>query len=602
MSVPGATSGTPALSVVMPCYRLGDRAGRNALEVAAFLEGAGIDAEVVPVDDGSGDSTAPSLEAAAAGNPRVHPVILKENSGKGQALREGAAAAKAPLVMLLDGDLDISPSFIPRFLDTMRKTGADIVIGSKRHPESIVDYPWHRRLASRIYFALVRVLVGVKATDTQTGMKLFRAEVLREAMSRMLVKTFAFDLELLAIANERGAKIAEAPVELRFQGHFGCLSPRTVREMLHDTLAVFYRLRVLGYYRKCEVPPPQAEPPLVSIVIACPSSSPNLLQALECISRQTHPFFETIVLPDAETTPPESLTAAAQAARARWIPTGKVRPAEKRNMGIAAANGSVVAFLDDDAYPATDWLKRAVAYFSIPSVGAVGGPGVTPSDDSFLARAGGRVYANPLVSGNYRYRYVAGLVRKDVDDFPSCNLFVRADLLREIGGYRTDFWPGEDTLLCEDIVYRGSKRIVYDPWTIVYHHRRALFAPHLRQLTRYALHRGYFAKRHPLTSLKLSYFVPSLLLGYSVALCAAMPFVPVPARWMLAAPMAAYLALAAILSFSPNPAMWLLTTLGVVSSHFGYGARFLQGLFARRMPCEFIGSDHAGGKNKRKQA
>ncbi|MBQ5511265.1 MAG: hypothetical protein IIT94_09040, partial [Prevotella sp.] len=69
---------------------------------------------------------------------------------------------------------------------------------------------------------------------------------------------------------------------------------------------------------------------------------------------------------------------------------------------------------------------------------------------------------------------------------------------------------GEDTLLCEDIVYGQGKRLVYDPWAIVYHHRRRLFGPHLRQLGRYAFHRGYFVKKSPKTSFKLSYFVPSL--------------------------------------------------------------------------------------------
>ena len=101
-------------------------------------------------------------------------------------------------------------------------------------------------------------------------------------------------------------------------------------------------------------------------------------------------------------------------------------------------------------------------------------------------------------------------MRRDVDDYPSCNLLVRTDVLREIHGYRTDFWPGEDTLLCEDIVYGQGKRLVYDPWSIVYHHRRRLFGPHLRQLGRYAFHRGYFVKKSPKTSFKLSYFIPSL--------------------------------------------------------------------------------------------
>ena len=159
-----------------------------------------------------------------------------------------------------------------------------------------------------------------------------------------------------------------------------------------------------------------------------------------------------------------------------------------------------MAFIDDDAYPDPRWLENAVKYFGEPTIGALGGPGVTPPGDGFWAKCGGRVYENVFVSGNYRYRYLGGRVRKDIEDYPSCNLFVRKEVLEQIGGYRTDFWPGEDTLLCEDIVRKAKKRIVYDPWTLVYHHRRPLFAAHLRQLGRYGFHRGYFVKRFPVTS------------------------------------------------------------------------------------------------------
>jgi hypothetical protein len=209
-----------------------------------------------------------------------------------------------------------------------------------------------------------------------------------------------------------------------------------------------------------------------------------------------------------------------------FLPTGKVRPAEKRNIGIKAAKGEIVAFIDDDAYPDAHWIEYAVRYFGDETVGAVGGPGVTPPNDPFLARIGGRVYDNLLVSGNYRYRYKAGGVRRDVDDYPSCNLFVGKSLLDSFGGYRTDFWPGEDTLLCKDIVDSG-KRIVYDPWVVVCHHRRALFGPHLRQLGRYAFHRGYFVKRFPSNSLHLSYFVPSLFVLY-LFVWAALVMIPQP--------------------------------------------------------------------------
>jgi glycosyltransferase involved in cell wall biosynthesis len=566
-------------------------------KVETVLKRTGLTYEIIPVDDGSSDGTSEILRDWASNkddNIR-RPVILEKNVGKGGALKAGFHASKGSLILLLDGDLEILPGYIPVFLDRMKNENADVVIGSKRHPKSRVCYPWHRRLASSVYFSLVRFFIGLPITDTQTGMKLFKREILGEALERMLVKTYAFDLELLSIAYGRGAKIVEAPVSIKFGDGFGALSIRTVRQMLMDSLSVFYRLRILNYYAHVEVPPPLEHLPFISIVIACPNGSWMLDECLEALAHQTYREFEVIVLPDFECSLPKNYKYSLSV-----IPTGKVRPAEKRNVGIAAAKGEIVSFIDDDAYPDSRWLENAVKYFAEPTIGALGGPGVTPPGDGFWASCGGNVYENILVSGNYRYRYLGGRVRKDIDDYPSCNLFVRKDVLDAIGGYRTNFWPGEDTLLCEDIVLKAKKRIVYDPWTLVYHHRRPLFAAHLRQLGRYGFHRGYFVKRFPVTSCKFSYFVPTLFVLYLCALFGIFVLrdfigggVLGPKAAVLAAPLIFYVALTAITTFSLNPFRWIVTGLGVFLSHVWYGIQFARGLCASKAPCEFIGKDHA---------
>lgn len=608
------------LSVIMPVYNLADTIEANVAETARLFDSHGVRAELVPVDDGSTDGTAEALARAA--EPKyehvvVKPVICKRNGGKGAALRAGFDASTGEYVMLLDGDLDINPKQTPFFFEAMAAKGADIVIGSKRHPKSVVQYPWHRRFVSWVYFTLVRMFVGLPITDTQTGMKLFRREVLGESLGRMLVKTYAFDLELLAIAHQRGAKIAEAPVVIRFGNKFGALKANTVKTMAIDSLAVFYRLRVLRYYAKAEVPPKLDHDPLVSVVIACPRRSWMLDECLAALGNQSYRNFEVIVLPDGDLSGQSQDIRTAEAGGSQpstrnsqlstfnfklsTLPTGKVRPAEKRNIGIKAAKGEIVAFIDDDAYPDAHWLEYAVRYFGDETIGAVGGPGVTPPGDSFLARMGGRVYDNLLVSGNYRYRYKAGGVRRDVDDYPSCNLFVRKSLLDSFGGYRTDFWPGEDTLLCKDIVDAG-KRIVYDPWVVVCHHRRPLFGAHLRQLGRYAFHRGYFCKRYPSNSLRLSYFIPTLFVAY-LFLWAILVAIPQPTvmsvelfcvwQGIVSMPMLAYILLVLLTSFSLNPVVWIVTLCGVLATHVTYGIRFLGGLLAKKAPCEFIGKDHA---------
>ena len=592
------TVGTGRLSVVMPLYRLADEASANLRQVAELFERHQVETELVPVDDGSGDGTDAILASFSLNGFRhvtLTPVICPRNGGKGAALRAGFEASSGAYVLLLDGDLDVHPKQTPYFFESLRAHHADVVVGSKRHPRSVVQYPWHRRLVSWCYFSLVRLFVGLPITDTQTGMKLFRREALGPALDRMLVKAYAFDLELLSIAASRGAKIAEAPVVIRFGDKFGALKPKTVWQMAKDTLAVFYRLRILRYYANCLVPRKLEREPPVSVVIACPNGSWMLDECLSALARQSCRPLEAIVLPDT----PLTLTAP-EGLSLRVLPTGKVRPAEKRNVGIAAAKGEIVAFLDDDAYPDAHWLEYAVKYFGEPDIGAVGGPGVTPPGDRAWAKVGGRVYDCLLVSGNYRYRYRAGGVRRDVDDYPSCNLFVRKDLLNRLGGYRLDFWPGEDTLLCKDIVDAG-KRIVYDPWVIVYHHRRPLFLPHLRQLGRYAFHRGYFCKRFPSNSLRLSYFLPTAFVAYLVSLATALPLIarllPDETRPVVTGvyllPLAVYLVLLLAMTATWRLPTWGLTALGVLASHLCYGVQFVRGLLAAKAPCEFIGRDHA---------
>ena len=297
------TIGSERLSVVMPLYKLVREASANLRQVAELFEGRRIPVELVPVDDGSGDGTDEILREFQLDGFRcvtLRPVICPRNGGKGAALRAGFEASSGRYVMLLDGDLDINPQQTPFFFESMAKNGADIVVGSKRHPDSNVQYPWHQRIVSWCYFTLVKWFVGLPITDTQTGMKLFKREVLGPALDRMLVKTYAFDLELLAIAASRGAKIAEAPVVIRFGNKFGALKPKTVWQMAKDTLAVFYRLRLLRYYAKCLVPKKLDHDPLVSIVIACPKRSWMLDECLAAIARQSYGKWEAIVLPDEE--------------------------------------------------------------------------------------------------------------------------------------------------------------------------------------------------------------------------------------------------------------------------------------------------------------
>lgn len=581
------------LSIIMPSYRLATSIAANVRRVDAVLATLGIDYEIIVVDDGSNDGSDSILvelakDTSFSGHRHLVPVILPVNGGKGNALKAGLKASRGALILLLDADLDLAPEMLPNFFNIMKRDGADIVIGSKRHPDSDIDYPFSRRVASSVYYGIVRMLTGLPVTDTQTGMKLFKREAIEWAFDRMLVKRFAFDVELLSIAHSAGYKVVEAPIKMEFGSKRGALTFANVKTVIVDTLAIFYRLRVIRYYDHVELSSISNPPPSVSVVIACPGPSAYLDEAIEGIQRQTFLPFEVIVLPDNDFEKPSDWPD-----YIRVIPTGKVRPAEKRNLGIDEAKGSIVAFLDDDASPQPQWLAQAVRHFSRPEVGASGGPAITPVGETRMAFLGGDVYASPLVSGNCRYRYVSERYR-EVDDLPSCNLIVRRDILKEIGGYNTRYWPGEDTILCLDIVKKGLK-IVYDPFAVVYHHRRKLFAPHLRQIGRYAMHRGFFARIFPQTSLRITYMIPSLFVLGIIFGIPAIIYFPVLTP-VYCGILAFYGVVTLIASFHCNPIDWIIVWLGTILTHLWYGVRFMQGLLFGRMPKEVRAFDHGGEK------
>lgn len=265
------------------------------------------------------------------------------------------------------------------------------------------------------------------------------------------------------------------------------------------------------------------------------------------------------------------------------VPSGPVGPGAKRDLCAAQAKGEILVFLDDDAYPAPGWLEAADEVFRDPAVGAVGGPAVTPADDPVEFWASGLVYESFLVGGPFAFRY-RPLAARDCDDYPTCNLLVRRDVFEAIGGFDTRYWPGEDTVACLKIVHEQHKRLAYDPRVLVWHHRRQMFSGHLRQLNRYARHRGYFVKKFPKTSLRASYFAPSALLAWTLLGWVLGPL------WVLS--MAAYGAIALAEGARMTlkaPAdkrglkLWLLTGLGIVATHLSYGYNFVVGLAATRM-------------------
>ena len=238
-----------SLSVVMPAYRQEVSIAEDVRNVERAVRAITGSYEIIVVVDGFVDATYDRARAVAS--ERVRVLGYTRNGGKGHAVRYGMQHAAGERIAFLDAGMDLDPSALAQFVAIMDETGADVVIGSKRHPDSVVSYPFLRRVYSAAYQVLVWLLFGLNVRDTQVGLKLFRREVVERVVPLLLVKRFAFDIELLVVAAQMGyGRIVEAPVNLTHGWFPSTIRLRSVAYMLWDTLAVFYRAHLLQYYRR----------------------------------------------------------------------------------------------------------------------------------------------------------------------------------------------------------------------------------------------------------------------------------------------------------------------------------------------------------------
>lgn len=237
------------LSIIVPAYKQ-EKTIKKDLENIDEVLSKGLrdyDYEIICVVDGVIDRT--REEAKKVKSPKVRIVSYKHNKGKGSAVRYGMVRSKGNLISFLDAGMEISPASITMLIAHMEWYNADVIVGSKRHPVSRVNYPLLRHILSVGYHLGAKFLFGLPLTDTQSGIKIFKRKVLEKILPRLLVKQYAMDIEMLAVARHLGFKrIYEAPIEVTFNRGTSRISWPVILYMLRDTLAVFYRLRILRYY------------------------------------------------------------------------------------------------------------------------------------------------------------------------------------------------------------------------------------------------------------------------------------------------------------------------------------------------------------------
>lgn len=238
------------ISVFIPAYNESAIIQDSLKEIVRTFDEFQCDYEIIVIDDGSSDDTLSKALKMADRYPQIKVKRNMENFGKGRALKKAFRYASGEYIVFLDADLDLHPGQVQTLFDIMRLDDADVVIGSKLHSNSKVEYPFQRKIISFIYFLLIKTMFGLPLMDTQTGLKLFKKKVLEQVFPRVLVKKFAFDLEILANAHHLGFKIAEAPVVLLQKRMYGRLGWRAMAQTGWDTLAVFYRMYIMKYYDK----------------------------------------------------------------------------------------------------------------------------------------------------------------------------------------------------------------------------------------------------------------------------------------------------------------------------------------------------------------
>lgn len=237
------------LSVIVPAYKQEQTIVKDLGRIERALKQTRYDYEIIVVVDGKVDKTYKNAKKAKSAKIKV--IGYEKNLGKGHAVRYGMARTKGDPVAFIDAGMDIDPSGLPMLLEHMLWYNSDIIVGSLRHSASMASsYPPIRKILSVGYHLMTKLFFGLRITDCQRGIKIFKRRVLEKVLPRLLIKKYAFDIEMLAVAHNLGfTNIHDGPVI--FDGsklEYSNITSETIWSMLIDTMAVFYRLNILHFY------------------------------------------------------------------------------------------------------------------------------------------------------------------------------------------------------------------------------------------------------------------------------------------------------------------------------------------------------------------
>ena len=255
-----------------------------------------------------------------------------------------------------------------------------------------------------------------------------------------------------------------------------------------------------------------------SIIIPTTTISDCLInETIPSINAQSFRNFEIIVVPDRQTSINAKLLK--NYAWLKIISSLSVdKPGLKRDLGSKNAKGNILTFIDDDVFVPPDWLKNTNELFiKFPKEVAMGGPGIIVSTNNFWENISNAVLQTALGSGKLVYRFRKDKARH-VDDYPTMNLFIKTDIFKKIGGFKTNYWPGEDSKLVNELMHRTKRSVLYHPDIWVHHHRRSSLLKHIKQHANYGKMRGTFAAQGDKNSKHFVFAIPSLFTVYCLSL------------------------------------------------------------------------------------
>jgi dolichol-phosphate mannosyltransferase len=233
------------LSFVLPAYNEGAYIEATLDTLDRTVKETRLRYEVVLVDDGSIDRTREKAVDYANRNGHVKVIGYDKNVGKGYAVKKGFMEAVGDAVVFVDSDMEIDLETISCYVEALRY--ADIVIASKWHPDSVVEMSLIRKILSHGFNVLVRILTGADLKDTQVGLKAMKKKAFTRIFRKLIVRRYAFDVELLVVASLFDLKIVEMPTHLKLNESF---KVKEIVKMFVDLLGIAYRLKVLHWYQR----------------------------------------------------------------------------------------------------------------------------------------------------------------------------------------------------------------------------------------------------------------------------------------------------------------------------------------------------------------